>query len=688
MALKDAEGKFDRLVEAFDHLESGVVVYGSDDRVMFCNRRFREIYSEIADLLVPGTDYADIVRAYYRRGYASRTDMTEEAYVVWRLEGHRLHLELDLEFLHRNNNWLLISDRKTAEGGVIGFRLDITARKRAEQELAASEQRFKSLLEMSTDWYWEQDEHFRFTHVSGGMAVASGIDPHERYGKTRWEIPYLGITPEQMDEHRKCVESRQPFRDFEYAYSVPSDKIWWVAVSGEPMFDQADKFTGYRGIGTNITEKKRAAERIRELAEYDYLTGLPNRLLLNNRFDFARRQARRSNDGIALLFIDLDRFKNINDSLGHSVGDLILVECARRLTQATRSTDTVARLGGDEFVILLPGVDSSTDVADLADTLQRALAQPHRLEGHDLTVTPSVGITMWPDDGEDLQTLIKHADVAMYHAKSIGRNQYSFFRGDMNARVGERLAIENALRRASDRRELALDYQPIFSLPDKQVVGVEALLRWHSELLGQMPPAEFISIAEESGLIMPIGEWVVEEACRQLAAWRAMGRANFPVMVNVSGVQWKTSRLLNTLNAALNANNLTPADIELELTETALVGDGEGTQKLLERVGEAGFRLVIDDFGTGYSNLAYLKRFFITKLKIDQTFARDITIDADDAAIVRGIIGLAKSLGLRVVAEGVEYPAQLDFLLNAGCDEAQGFLLAKPMSPAAFIDRY
>jgi diguanylate cyclase (GGDEF)-like protein len=411
-------------------------------------------------------------------------------------------------------------------------------------------------------------------------------------------------------------------------------------------------------------------------------------MLLGNRFDFAARQAKRNNENIALLFIDLDRFKNVNDSLGHSVGDKMLAECAGRLQRATRSTDTVARLGGDEFVVILPGVQSPSDVATIAETIIHAISQPHTYQDRELTVTPSIGITMWPVDGEDLSMLIKHADIAMYHAKSHGRNQYSFFRQDMNERVSERLLIENELRRAIDRHELHLEYQPIFSIPDKRVIGAEALLRWNSEVLGPMSPSRFIEIAEDSGLIMPLGEWVVGEAVKQLADWRRAGMSHFPITINVSGVQWKSPRLLDTLNAVLAQHYLTAHDIELELTETSLVSDAENTQQLLARAGESGFRLVIDDFGTGYSNLTMLRRLQISKIKIDQTFVRDISIDADDAAIVRAIIGLAKSLGIRVVAEGVEYPAQLDFLLAEGCDEAQGYLLARPLTAHQFQERF
>jgi diguanylate cyclase (GGDEF)-like protein/PAS domain S-box-containing protein len=691
LLLTKAEGKLARIVEAFAHLASGVFLYDADDRLIFCNQRAREIYAGVADLLLPGMLYADLLRAFHQRNLHLDHSVDEQTYVAQRIARHKSPQPTDYEVLMRSGRWYLVSDRKTAEGGIIGFRLDITERKADEMLRAESEQRFRDLLKMSTDWYWEQDSEFRFKLISTGMVRSTGIDPNTRYGKPRWEIEYLGITPEQMNEHRRQVEAHLPFRDFEYAYALPSGEIWWVSVSGEPVFEANGEFAGYHGVGRNITDKKRTEAQVRQLAEYDYLTGLPNRLLLGSRFDFAARQAERSKDKVALFFIDLDHFKNVNDSLGHHIGDIILAESAGRLTRATRSTDTVSRLGGDEFVVLLPGASDESDIANVADTLLHALSQPHMIEGTELTVTPSIGITVWPTDGIDLVTLIKHADVAMYHAKALGRSQYSFFREEMNERVNQRLSIENALRRAIDRRELYLHYQPIFSIPDKRVIGVEALLRWNSETLGQMSPNEFISIAEDSGLIMPIGEWVVGEACAQLARWRSVddGRlSGFPITINVSGVQWKTPRLLDTLRAALNMHNLTPADIELELTETALVGEGDNTRELLERVGEAGFRLVIDDFGTGYSNLAYLKRFFITKLKIDQSFVRDISTDAEDAAIVRGIISLANSLGLRVVAEGVEYPAQLDFLLAAGCTEAQGYLLAKPMSALQFTERF
>ena len=680
-ALEVADSKLTGIIAAFDHLESGVVLYGADDCLVFCNRRFREIYSEVADLLVPGTAYADIARAFYRRGFEHRTQLDEEPYVAARVAKHLDPDEGDYEYLLGEDTWLLVSDRKTRDGGVIGFRLDITARKHAEDKLAISEKRQSALLKMSADWYWEQDEHYRFTHISGGFMRTGGVNLSARYGIPRWDVAYIGITKEQMDEHRATVEAHQPFRDFQYAYQLDNGEIWWVSVSGEPLFDAAGKFKGYHGIGSNITEKKRNEAQIRELAEYDFLTGLPNRMLLTSRFDYVIRQAERHKEGLALLFVDLDRFKNVNDSLGHHVGDRILAETAKRLLGQTRATDTVARHGGDEFIVMLPGAVDEKSLSRIANTLLDALSKPYLVAGHEMTVTPSMGITIWPSDGADLNSLIKNADLAMYHSKSQGRNQFSFFRPEMNDRVTERLRLENALRRALARSEFSLVYQPIFRVPERRLIGVEALIRWNSEELGNIPPSKFIPVAEESGLIVSIGEWAIYEACAQLKRWREAELDLFPVTVNVSALQFKGNGLLATLLKATRDNGLVATDVEIELTETALMSEGDTAVSTLEDMSRHGFRLVVDDFGTGYSNLAYLKRFDIAKLKIDQSFVRDITTDPDDAAITRGIIGLAKSLGLRVVAEGVEHPAQLEYLLAAGCDEAQGYLLSMPLAP-------
>ena len=449
--LEAAKGQFGQVIAAMDHLEPGVVLYGPDDRVVFCNQRFREMYAEVADLLVPGTGYADIAREYFRRGFEARTGLSENEYVRARVDYHQNPDERDYEFLHGDKYWLLISDRKTRDGGVIGFRVDITARKRAEQQREASEARFKSLLEMSSDWYWEQDEQFRFTMMSQGL-VDVGEAPENLLGRCRWDLGYGGLTEEQWEAHKRQLEAHDPFRGFEFTFTRPTGEERWVTVSGEPIFDPTGRFTGYRGVGTDVTERKRYEAKIRELAEYDFLTGLPNRNLLSARFAFASRSAQRTHRPMALLFIDLDRFKTVNDLLGHATGDKLLKQIATRLTHLVRATDSVCRHGGDEFLVLLPEVDEPENAARIAREILAELSKPYNIDGYELIVTPSIGISFHPADGTELQDLIRNADAAMYHSKAMGRNRFSFFKEEMNAKISERLALENGLRPASSSR--------------------------------------------------------------------------------------------------------------------------------------------------------------------------------------------------------------------------------------------
>ena len=686
----ETRGRLEQVVEAFDHLESGLVIYGPDDRVVFCNQRFRAIYAEVADLLVPGTAYADIARAYFRRGFEERTGLSEDEYVRSRVEKHLNPDEGDYEFQHGDKYWLLVSDRKTGDGGVIGFRVDITERKLAQFELAASEARFRSLLEMSSDWYWEQDAEYRFTMMSQGLRNL-GEEPREVLGRRRWEINYGGMSMEAWDAHRRQLDAREPFRGLEFTFVRPNGEERWVSVSGEPTFDASGAFAGYRGTGSDITERKRYEAKIRELAEYDFLTGLPNRNLLAARFSFAARSAQRSGKSMALVFIDLDRFKTVNDSLGHHIGDRLLKQIATRLQHVVRATDTVCRHGGDEFLVLLPEVGEAANAARIAGEIGRELTRPYDIEGYELVVTPSIGISTFPGDGTELPVLIRNADAAMYHSKSMGRNQYSFFKNEMNARISERLALENGMRRALARREFFVEYQPVFAIGGARagtypIVGAEALLRWRHPELGVVPPSRFIPIAEDSGLILEIGEWVIGEACRQSSAWRAAGLAQIPVRVNLSGLQFRQKNLLDILLRAMKDHTLVASNLELEVTESVLLSEVEMATGVLEALAKQGLKLAIDDFGTGYSSLSYLKRLHIDKLKIDKSFIRDLSIDPSGAALTKGIIGLAKSLNLKVVAEGVETLDQLEFLRGHGCDEAQGFYFAPPLAAQAFAE--
>jgi diguanylate cyclase (GGDEF)-like protein/PAS domain S-box-containing protein len=437
-------------------------------------------------------------------------------------------------------------------------------------------------------------------------------------------------------------------------------------------------------LNREITQRKADQERIRQLAHYDPLTGLPNRTLLADRSDHAISIAQRSGASLALIFLDLDHFKNVNDSLGHRVGDELLKALAQRLRSVVREQDTISRLGGDEFILVLPGTDAD-GAAHVAGKLLEIAAQPYTLERHELTITPSIGIALFPADGADFDTLSKCADAAMYRAKQDGRNTYRFFTPEMQARSDRTLQVENALRRALERNQFELHYQPQMALDGNRVVGVEALLRWRHPELGMVPPVEFIPIAENNGLILPIGEWVLRTATAQLKTWMDEGLPAITMAVNLSAVQFRHAQLPERVTRILEETGLKPQYLELELTEGAAMDDPRAAIAMMDNLHERGIRMSIDDFGTGYSSLSYLKRFQIYKLKIDQTFVRDITVDPEDKAIVSAIISMAGALGMLTIAEGVETEGQLAFLREQGCREGQGYLFSKPMPAAEFV---
>jgi diguanylate cyclase (GGDEF)-like protein/PAS domain S-box-containing protein len=428
-----------------------------------------------------------------------------------------------------------------------------------------------------------------------------------------------------------------------------------------------------------VAERQQAEERVMHLANHDALTGLPNRRLLIDRLGQALALAHRENHQVAVLFMDLDRFKTINDSLGHMKGDALLQNVARRLSETLREGDTVSRLGGDEFVIVLPSLDQPKAAEKVALKLVDALAPPIDLGGQELRVSASIGISLFPEDGRDTETLLRNADSAMYHAKDMGRNNYQFFMEQMNVAAAERLRLENDLHRALERQEFELHFQPRVSVANGLACGIEALIRWRHPERGLVLPEHFIPVAEDTGLIVPIGEWVINEACRQGTAWCAAGLPKLPVAVNLSPRQFRQSNLVDTVARAIERHGWPCKLLELEITEGVLMQQTSETLKTLEALNRLGVGLAIDDFGTGYSSLSYLKRFPVDFLKIDQSFVRDIAVDPDDATIVTAIIGLAHNLGLTVVAEGVENASQLDFIRDAGCDEAQGYHIGRPM---------
>ena len=457
-------------------------------------------------------------------------------------------------------------------------------------------------------------------------------------------------------------------------------KVLEVELAALPFMYQGEP--SIQVVMRDVSERKKAQERLSYLAQYDSLTDLANRGLFRDRLEFTLAHARRSGKAAAVLFIDLDRFKDVNDTLGHAIGDKLLLQFAKRLKACMRGDDTVGRFGGDEFGVILVDLAKAEDAALVAQKIVESLARPFDLDGNRIFVSASIGITLFPADAADAETLSMNADAAMYRAKELGRNGYQFFMPEMNERAMQRMQMEAAMRLALDQGEFVLYYQPKVAIASGAICGAEALLRWKHPQRGLVSPAEFIPVLEDSGLIVPVGQWVLREACRQIHAWRQAGLAVPPIAVNLSARQFEQKDLEQSIRGILEQAGVEPVLLQLEITESLLMGDPKGAERILRGLKEAGIGLSIDDFGTGYSSLAYLKRFPLDALKIDRAFVKDIVTDPDDAAIVLAMISLAHSLGLKVVAEGVEDEAQLNLLALHFCDELQGFYFSRPL-PAA-----
>lgn len=448
-----------------------------------------------------------------------------------------------------------------------------------------------------------------------------------------------------------------------------------------PIHDRAGLATGAVIVFRDVSTARAMALQMAHAAQHDVLTGLPNRMLLNDRIGHAIALARRQMRKVAILFLDLDGFKHINDSLGHPIGDKLLQSISKRLVDCVRGADTVSRQGGDEFVVLLSTIDQSEDAAITARRMLKAVAETHSIDSHDLHITASIGVSVYPDDGLDAETLTKNADTAMYQTKENGRQGYRFFKPAMNVRAVERQSVEEGLRHAVERREFALHYQPKSNLRTGAITGVEALIRWRHPTRGMMMPAQFIPIAEDCGLIVPIGAWVLREACSQARAWADAGLPQTTMAVNVSAMEFKNEKFLAELFAIVAETGMDPRTLELELTESVLMKRVEAMASVLHILRERGVRVAIDDFGTGYSSLSYLRKFPVDALKIDQSFVRQISTTGDDTTLVTAVIGMARNLKLRSIAEGVETLEELEFLREHHCEEAQGYFLGRPAPP-------
>ncbi|MFA5531405.1 MAG: EAL domain-containing protein, partial [Thiohalomonadaceae bacterium] len=562
---------------------------------------------------------------------------------------------------------------------ISGMHRDITDRKHEENQLRL----WATVFEDSRQGIFITDAERQIISANAALQEMSGYSMEEMRGRN----PRMFASGEQ---------DRAFYQTMWAALNTTGHwqgEIWDRRKNGEllPLYtsitatrDEDGNVQNYIAVCTDISERKAAEERIRYLAHHDVLTGLPNRVLFEDRLEQALAHAQRTETRLGVIFVDLDRFKNINDSIGHNMGDELLKQVAERLRSSVRMDDTVSRQGGDEFILLASELGDAADAGHVAQKILNSIARPFRLEDNEINITASVGIAIYPEDGADGDTLIRNADAAMYFAKEQGRNNFQFFINELNLRALRRISIESALRRSVERDELVLHYQPQVNIWSGELTGVEALVRWRwNERL--VPPAEFIPIAEETGLILPIGEWVLIEACRQQRQWVQAGMQPITMAVNISAAQFHRKDLLQVLRGILERDCLAPRHLEMELTEGMIMKDAEASIVLLDAFKEMGMSLAIDDFGTGYSSLNYLRRFHIDKLKVDQSFVRDLDKDPADRAVTEAIIALGKSLGLRIIAEGVERHKEIELLRESRCDELQGFYFSPPLAADNFI---
>jgi len=573
-------------------------------------------------------------------------------------------------------------DRKGEVAGLIGVVTDVTRYKETERALEASEARFRVLTESSLDLISVMDGDGTLRYQSGALRSLLGYDPMETLGKNVFELVHRDDAEHFRAAMRRIIETRHSTSPVELRFRH-RDGAWRTFESlGTNCLDNPH-IHGVVFNSRDVTDRKVIQQRIQHLAYHDNLTGLPNRSLLQDRLAHAIARAERSHRKVAVLFIDLDNFKNINDTLGHDVGDELLRQVSRRLSDCVRVEDTIARQGGDEFIVLLDSLEDGRGASLVAQKVLNGLRLPFALGATEQHVSASVGIALYPEDGRDAQTLMKNADTAMFHGKSLGKNTYQFFTSQMNIAVKRRMTLESALRRAVMQKDFVLHYQPQIDLETGEVIAVEALVRWKTEDSGTVMPGDFIPLAEETGLINEIGEWVLREGCRQAKEWQEQGLPPRRMAVNLSARQFADRGFFDMVTRVLADTRLDPSCLELEITESQVMRQTEGVMTLLNRLSKMGVQLAIDDFGTGYSSLSYLKRLPIQKLKIDQSFIRDITVDPNDTAIVVAIINMARSLDLETIAEGVETAGQLALLRSKGCRIGQGFYFSAPMRAEA-----
>ncbi|MEI9411067.1 putative bifunctional diguanylate cyclase/phosphodiesterase [Mesorhizobium salmacidum] len=668
--LREQNERFSAAVENMSH---GLCMFDADERMIICNRNYIDIFHLDAKLIRPGIRFLDILRHSVDLGVASQS--ADELYAIRKPYIDQAKPSTYEEILS-DGRIILISHRPLASGGWVSIYEDITEQRRAEQDLKEQHRRFDAALANMSQGLLMYD-------ADGKMIVRNGRFL-ELYNVTAADFPLgtthrdalerlleLGIyTKIDVDSEVAKTEACRRAGKMHSTYRHLADGRTFLVVR-QPMSGG-----GWVATFDDVTERRLAEERMTHLAHHDMLTGLPNRSMFRERLDLALEDVAAT--PLAIFSLDLDRFKAVNDTWGHPAGDWLLKSVAKRLQRCLRNdADMIARFGGDEFVVIQSDSVGIADAEKLAKRIVEAIAKPFRDKGRDMHVGVSLGIAVFPADGRDADTLLKNADTALYRAKNDGRNLYRFFEPGMDAVVQARRALEVDLEAALPRQEFDLDFQPIMNIASGEIIGAEALMRWHSPARGRVAPDDFIPVAEETGLIVPLGEWALRKACAVAASWPPGLR----IAVNVSAVQLKSSGFARSVISALAFSGVPAGQLELEITETVLMDESKAVLKTLRQLRELGIRIALDDFGTGYSSLGYLRRFPVDKIKIDRSFIRDMG-NRDSAAIVRTIIGLGAELGIVVTAEGVETERQLDMLRDNGCVEAQGYLIGVPSKPA------
>jgi diguanylate cyclase (GGDEF)-like protein/PAS domain S-box-containing protein len=660
--------------DLFDNAPVGYHEVNADGRLVRVNQTELSMLGYEAHEMVGRFAWEFVVEAISREAFAAKIagtlPLAPFERTFRRKDGSELPVMLEERLIHDE------------DGIVCGIRttvFDITGRKQVEQALRDSEERYRQLVELSPDAILVHAEGRLVFANSAAVRLFGAEKPQDLLGRRAIDLVHPQSRELVKEQGRKIREERVSVPPVEQLILRLDGSALDVEVAAMPFIYQGK--SAIQVVIRDITLRKLAEEQIRSLAYHDPLTALPNRILFSDRLAMAVAQAYRQKHKVGVLFIDLDRFKSINDSLGHAMGDKLLRVVAKRIQSCMREGDTVSRLGGDEFTLVLPGLQESTDAARAAEKVLTALRLPFRLEGRELFVSASVGISLYPDDGLDIEALLRNADVAMYRAKEQGRDGYQLYAAGMNARAFERLSLEHSLRRAVSQGELSVFYQPVTRAVDRGVRSVEALARWHHPSLGMVLPNDFIPVAEMMGLMVPLGAYVLRTACIQAKKWQHGGRPELMVSVNLSLRQLQHARLIEDVRGALRESGLAPGSLELEIKESNVAENAELMSQVLRELGALGVGIAIDDFGNGHSSLSQLRRLPIATLKLDVSVVRELPSDRDRAAIATAALAMARCLGLQTVAEGVETADQVAFLAEHHCDAMQGFFFSPPLSP-------